>query len=164
MRACIFYFFFFQAEDGIRDLTVTGVQTCALPIYPANRNQLTDVLDRSFADNTSSWELGSDGDRKSTRLNSSHSQISYAVFCLKPKLMTSFAFILGCVPLWTASGAGSVARPSMGTTVIGGVLAASVIGIFFLPAVFYLVEKFLGAGQKQVLGALPATTPPVVGY
>ncbi len=49
---------------------------------------------------------------------------------LRPILMTSFAFILGCVPLWTASGAGSVARQIMGTTVIGGMLAASVIGIF----------------------------------
>jgi len=46
---------------------------------------------------------------------------------LRPILMTSFAFILGCVPLWTASGAGSVARQIMGTTVIGGMLAASVI-------------------------------------
>src|ERR1700739_2930048 len=50
---------------------------------------------------------------------------------LRPILMTSFAFILGCVPLLTASGAGSVARQIMGTTVIGGVLAASIIGIFF---------------------------------
>ena len=38
---------------------------------------------------------------------------------LRPILMTSFAFILGCVPLWTATGAGSVARQIMGTTVIG---------------------------------------------
>jgi len=82
---------------------------------------------------------------------------------LRPILMTSFAFILGCVPLWTASGAGSVARQIMGTTVIGGMLAASVIGIFFVPAIFYLVEKWLGAGQKQVSGALPATPAPVEG-
>jgi HAE1 family hydrophobic/amphiphilic exporter-1 len=60
---------------------------------------------------------------------------------LRPILMTSFAFILGCVPLWTATGAGSVARQIMGTTVIGGMLAASVLGIFFIPACFYLVEK-----------------------
>ena len=56
--------------------------------------------------------------------------------------MTSFAFILGCVPLWTASGAGAVARQIMGTTVIGGMVAASGIGIFLIPAIFYLVEKF----------------------
>src|SRR5256886_12717707 len=119
-------FFFFQAEDGIRDLTVTGVQTCALPIsLPVELRQLVDsqtfqtrilkgdahldkaplrpggrVLDLHAAGR----ELGTDPvglpevlgfagfvarrdavDRKSTRLNSSHSQISYAVFCLKKK-------------------------------------------------------------------------------
>ena len=43
---------------------------------------------------------------------------------LRPILMTSFAFILGCVPLWIATGARSVARQIMGTTVIGGMVAA----------------------------------------
>ena len=60
---------------------------------------------------------------------------------LRPILMTSFAFILGCVPLWTASGAGAVGRQIMGTAVIGGMLAASAIGIFLIPAIFYVVEK-----------------------
>jgi hydrophobic/amphiphilic exporter-1 (mainly G- bacteria), HAE1 family len=73
---------------------------------------------------------------------------------LRPILMTSFAFILGAVPLWTASGAGAVARQIMGTAVIGGMLAASLIGIFFIPAMFYLVEKWSGAGkQHQLLAA-----------
>src|SRR5208282_281360 len=71
---------------------------------------------------------------------------------LRPILMTSFAFILGCVPLWTASGAGAVARQIMGTTVIGGMAAASGIGIFLVPAVFYLVEKLSGAVQRPVPG------------
>jgi hydrophobic/amphiphilic exporter-1 (mainly G- bacteria), HAE1 family len=77
---------------------------------------------------------------------------------LRPILMTSFAFILGCVPLWTASGAGSVARQIMGTAVIGGMLAASAIGIFFIPAVFYLVERLaLGkAGRAAFPAPLPA--------
>ena len=60
---------------------------------------------------------------------------------LRPILMTSFAFILGCVPLWTASGSGAVARQVMGTTVIGGMLAASLIAVFLIPASFFLVEK-----------------------
>jgi HAE1 family hydrophobic/amphiphilic exporter-1 len=64
---------------------------------------------------------------------------------LRPILMTSFAFILGCLPLWTASGAGSVGRQIMGTTVVGGMLAASAIGIFLIPAIFYVVEKVSGA-------------------
>jgi hydrophobic/amphiphilic exporter-1 (mainly G- bacteria), HAE1 family len=75
---------------------------------------------------------------------------------LRPILMTSFAFILGCVPLWVATGAGAVARQIMGTTVIGGMLAASLIGIFFVPAIFYLVEKWSGARNEPVSGALPA--------
>ncbi|PWU05080.1 MAG: hydrophobe/amphiphile efflux-1 family RND transporter [Terriglobia bacterium] len=72
---------------------------------------------------------------------------------LRPILMTSFAFILGSVPLWTASGAGSVARQIMGTTVIGGMLAASLIGIFFVPAVFYVVERVSGPEKERVFAA-----------
>jgi hydrophobic/amphiphilic exporter-1 (mainly G- bacteria), HAE1 family len=60
---------------------------------------------------------------------------------LRPILMTSLAFILGCVPLWTATGAGSVARQIMGTTVIGGMVAATGIAIFIIPALFVLVER-----------------------
>jgi len=74
---------------------------------------------------------------------------------LRPILMTSFAFVFGCVPLWFASGAGSVARRIMGTTVIGGMLAASAIGIFFIPAIFYFVETLSGAKRKGI--ASPAT-------
>ncbi len=70
---------------------------------------------------------------------------------LRPILMTSFAFILGCVPLWTASGAGSVARQIMGTTVIGGMAAASVLGIFTIPAVFYLVERWSAMARERFL-------------
>jgi hydrophobic/amphiphilic exporter-1 (mainly G- bacteria), HAE1 family len=81
---------------------------------------------------------------------------------LRPILMTSFAFILGCVPLWTAKGAGSVARQIMGTTVIGGMLAASLIGIFFVPAIFYLVEKWSGAG-KPAAAALAGSPAPSEG-
>jgi len=82
---------------------------------------------------------------------------------LRPILMTSFAFILGCVPLWTASGAGAVARQIMGTTVIGGMLAASLIGIFFVPGIFYMVEKWSGAGQERAPNALPGTPAPAEG-
>ena len=74
---------------------------------------------------------------------------------LRPILMTSFAFILGCVPLWTASGAGSVARQIMGTTVIGGMLAASVLGIFTIPAIFYLVERWSAASRERFLADSP---------
>jgi HAE1 family hydrophobic/amphiphilic exporter-1 len=78
---------------------------------------------------------------------------------LRPILMTSFAFILGCVPLWVASGAGSVARQIMGTTVIGGMAAASVIGILLVPAIFYLVERVSGAALQKSPALVPAETP-----
>jgi HAE1 family hydrophobic/amphiphilic exporter-1 len=57
--------------------------------------------------------------------------------------MTSFAFILGCVPLWAAAGAGSVARQTLGTVVISGMLAATVIGIFLVPVLFVAIEKLI---------------------
>jgi HAE1 family hydrophobic/amphiphilic exporter-1 len=74
---------------------------------------------------------------------------------LRPVLMTSFAFILGCVPLWTASGAGSVARQIMGTAVIGGMLAASTVDILLVPAIFCLVERLSTRWSGEALG--PAT-------
>src|SRR5256884_7401252 len=103
------FFFFFQAEDGIRDVAVTGVQTCALPIFvsalfrtdlafraaeagesssgcsrsPGRRQARCTSSGRSLARNSSANASGRD--RKSTRLNSSHGYISYAVFCLKKK-------------------------------------------------------------------------------
>jgi hydrophobe/amphiphile efflux-1 (HAE1) family protein len=75
---------------------------------------------------------------------------------LRPILMTSFAFVLGCVPLWTASGAGSVARQIMGTTVIGGMLAATLLGVFLIPVLFVAVERL---SHRTVRGAVaPASS------
>jgi HAE1 family hydrophobic/amphiphilic exporter-1 len=75
--------------------------------------------------------------------------------------MTSFAFILGSAPLWIASGAGAVARRILGTVVIVGMLAATVIAIFLIPVTFYLVEKFTTRFRaRQTVDASPA---PAVG-
>jgi HAE1 family hydrophobic/amphiphilic exporter-1 len=60
----------------------------------------------------------------------------------RPILMTAFAFILGCVPLWVASGAGGVSRQILGTVVIGGMLAATLIAIFLIPVTFSIAERF----------------------
>src|SRR2546430_4598234 len=123
-RCCVISsVFFFQAEDGIRDLTVTGVQTCALPIFltalllqsPGTAGLILaakaiarypEFKSEHFAEyfligtllSFSIAVMGGAvlarvvlGDRKSTRLNSSHSQISYAVFCLKKKKNTNRA-------------------------------------------------------------------------
>jgi HAE1 family hydrophobic/amphiphilic exporter-1 len=72
---------------------------------------------------------------------------------LRPILMTSFAFILGCVPLWIATGAGSVARQIMGTTVIGGMAAATAIAIFIIPSLFVIVERLSARWSGEVQGA-----------
>src|SRR5215216_174045 len=63
---------------------------------------------------------------------------------LRPIIMTSFAFILGCVPLWRASGAGAAARRILGTVVISGMLAATVLAIFLIPALYVMVERIFG--------------------
>jgi HAE1 family hydrophobic/amphiphilic exporter-1 len=67
---------------------------------------------------------------------------------LRPILMTSFAFIFGMLPLWFASGSGAVARRILGSTVIGGMIAASAIAIFLIPVTFYVIERFV-AGRKE---------------
>src|SRR5256885_9192883 len=106
----VVFFFFFQAEDGIRDYKVTGVQTCALPIFLA-----LSFLELIFCEestigiasaavfeleNAVDSRLGGFADfvdRKSTRLNSSHLVISYAVFCLKKKTQTiQYSLCLDC--------------------------------------------------------------------
>ncbi|MCK6557266.1 multidrug efflux RND transporter permease subunit [Candidatus Binatia bacterium] len=74
---------------------------------------------------------------------------------LRPILMTAFAFILGVVPLVTASGSGAESRKILGTAVIGGMLAASLIAIFIVPVSFYVVERL--RGEK------PPAAPPVTG-
>ena len=75
--------------------------------------------------------------------------LSAARLRFRPLMMTALAFILGCVPLWTASGAGSVARQIMGTAVIGGMVAETFIGRFFVPAIFYVVERISGATRQR---------------
>jgi HAE1 family hydrophobic/amphiphilic exporter-1 len=85
--------------------------------------------------------------------------LSAARLRFRPLMMTALAFILGCVPLWTASGAGSVARQIMGTAVIGGMIAETFIGRFFVPAIFYVVEKLSGAERRRALPLTAAEAP-----
>ncbi|HME88311.1 MAG TPA: multidrug efflux RND transporter permease subunit [Chthoniobacterales bacterium] len=68
---------------------------------------------------------------------------------LRPILMTSFAFIFGCLPLWFASGSGAVARRVLGSTVIGGMMAASGIAIFLIPVTFYIIERFFAGHEAK---------------
>jgi HAE1 family hydrophobic/amphiphilic exporter-1 len=83
---------------------------------------------------------------------------------LRPILMTAFAFILGCVPLWVATGSGAQARRTLGTTCIGGMLAASLLEIFLIPVLFVLVERVAHRFSKEKLSVwtqpLPEPTQP----
>jgi HAE1 family hydrophobic/amphiphilic exporter-1 len=75
----------------------------------------------------------------------------------RPILMTAFAFILGVVPLLTASGAGAEARKVMGMAVFAGMLVATILGVCLIPMLYVAVEKAIGGGVKQ---PAPTTAPP----
>src|SRR5213078_1922520 len=84
---------------------------------------------------------------------------------LRPILMTSFAFIFGLLPLWFASGSGAVARRVLGSTVIGGMIAASAIAICLIAVTFYVIQRFF-AGRKEkpvpkIAKAPPKTEPAI---
>jgi HAE1 family hydrophobic/amphiphilic exporter-1 len=76
---------------------------------------------------------------------------------LRPILMTAFAFILGCVPLWRATGSGAASRQILGTAVIGGMLAASLIAIFLIPVTFDVIEKL----SHRIKGKAKSAEPDV---
>jgi hydrophobic/amphiphilic exporter-1 (mainly G- bacteria), HAE1 family len=78
----------------------------------------------------------------------------------RPIIMTAFAFILGCVPLWVATGAGGVSRQILGTVVIGGMLAATVIAIFLIPMTFSVVERLSHRFSKEGRVTLDSTHAP----
>jgi hydrophobic/amphiphilic exporter-1 (mainly G- bacteria), HAE1 family len=83
---------------------------------------------------------------------------------LRPILMTSFAFIFGCLPLWVASGAGAASRRILGTAVVTGMLAATLLGVFAIPALFVFVERLAGHRDEPGVAERPAsqTLPPPV--
>ena len=82
------------------------------------------------------------------------SALAAARLRFRPIIMTAFAFILGCVPLWMAVGAGGVSRQILGTVVIGGMLAATLIAVFLIPVTFSVVERVshrFGKGRKAAI-------------
>jgi len=80
---------------------------------------------------------------------------------LRPILMTSFAFIFGLMPLWTALGAGAVARRLIGTVTIVGMLFSSAFAIFLVPMLFVIVERTARWWRGGSLPATSAQAPPV---
>jgi HAE1 family hydrophobic/amphiphilic exporter-1 len=78
---------------------------------------------------------------------------------LRPILMTAFAFILGVVPLVVATGAGAISRQTLGTTVLGGMLAASLLAIFLVPVSFVVVERLSRSSAEKAPVEAPAVAP-----
>ena len=92
-----------------------------------------------------------------------NSAVTAATERLRPIVMTSLAFILGCVPLAIALGASANSRHSIGTGVIGGMLGATAIAVFFIPMFFYVLESMSersSGGGKKTPGPGPAGSPP----
>ena len=65
-----------------------------------------------------------------------------------PLLMTAFSFILGVVPLVVATGAGAGSRRALGTAVFGGMIASTVLGVFFIPVLYVVVQRIAGGGRE----------------
>jgi multidrug efflux pump subunit AcrB len=85
------------------------------------------------------------------------SAVEAAKLRLRPILMTSFAFILGVVPLFMASGAGAASKQSVGTVVLGGMLTATVLSVLLVPALYVIIQ-----GLSERFGG-HKTTPPAAG-
>jgi hydrophobic/amphiphilic exporter-1 (mainly G- bacteria), HAE1 family len=85
--------------------------------------------------------------------------ITAAELRLRPILMTSFAFILGVMPLYLATGAGAYGRHSVGTAVVGGMLLSTVLNLFFIPVLYVLLKTFLGRFSKRTPPPVPETIP-----
>ncbi len=77
---------------------------------------------------------------------------------LRPILMTSFAFILGVLPLWFATGAGKLGRHSVGTAIVGGMLVSTVLNLFFIPVLYVMFKTVIERFSKPKLPL--ATEPP----
>src|SRR5262245_37119988 len=78
---------------------------------------------------------------------------------LRPILMTSFAFILGCVPLMLASGSGAASRSTMGTGVVFGMTIATAVGIFLIPVCYVFVQRLVELRNKPAAPAPPGADP-----
>jgi HAE1 family hydrophobic/amphiphilic exporter-1 len=82
---------------------------------------------------------------------------------LRPILMTSFAFILGCVPLMLASGSGAASRSTMGTGVVYGMGISTVVGLFIIPVCYVFVQRLVERGNKPAPAKAPVSPAPETG-
>ncbi len=81
---------------------------------------------------------------------------------LRPILMTSFAFILGVLPLVFATGAGQNGRHSVGTSIVGGMLLSTILNLFFIPVLYVVLQTLLGAGRRSKRAAVTSVLEPTV--
>lgn len=88
-------------------------------------------------------------DRMETGMGLLEATLEAARLRLRPIIMTSLAFILGVVPLAIATGAGSAAQNAIGIGVLGGMLAATALGIFFVPSFFVVIRRIFSRTQKN---------------
>src|SRR5262249_6119779 len=88
-----------------------------------------------------------------------HAALEGARVRLRPILMTSFAFIFGCLPLWTGTGAGVAARRILGTVVISGILTPTLIPIFVFPMLFVVIERLSARLRPHPAGPIPSPDP-----
>lgn len=91
-------------------------------------------------------------DRMETGLGLFEATLEAARLRLRPIIMTSLAFILGVVPLAIATGAGSAAQNAIGIGVLGGMLSATMLGIFFVPSFFVVIRRIFATRQKNEAG------------
>jgi HAE1 family hydrophobic/amphiphilic exporter-1/multidrug efflux pump len=75
--------------------------------------------------------------------------VSASILRFRPILMTSFAFILGVVPMLVAKGAGAASRHALGTAVFGGMIAATVLGVYFVPALYCGIQRLVSRGEAK---------------
>jgi HAE1 family hydrophobic/amphiphilic exporter-1 len=97
--------------------------------------------------------------KKEEGLDAAAAALDAAKLRLRPILMTSFAFILGVVPLVTAAGAGAESRKVMGLAVFSGLLIATALAIYIIPSLFVMVEKYFVRDKSKVPS--PETGPQI---
>jgi len=102
--------------------------------------------------------------RREEGMNIGDAALEAAKLRLRPILMTSFAFLLGVAPLMFATGAGAASRRSLGTAVFSGMVAATMLAVFIVPVLFYVIDTFAERGKKPVVAAIePSPWPAGTG-
>src|SRR2546430_8870783 len=133
----MFFFFFFQAEDGIRDLTVTGVQTCALPIF------LLIGIVKKNAIMMIDFALEAERKEGKAPLDAIYEA---CLLRFRPIMMTTMAALLGGLPLALGTGVGSELRRPLGITIVGGLILSQLLTLYTTPVVYlafdWLAHRF----------------------